>query len=354
MFGAEHLRLSELSPAGYTRPELVMLLAELHALESHVTERRLACLASIDLLNDAGPDAVTVGRNITRRSTRDAKKTAAVASALASLPATANALTRGEISIEHLPAVVDAAKRVSPDAADGLVNNAAAMPADLFAKTAREWAARHEIVETIETRHAKQRAERQTQWWIAADGMTHLHSVLDAITGQQIITALEQRVDQLWREDGGRDGSANSSRAPAQRRSPALVQLLTANTDSGNNRAKPHPKHMVIMHHHLKNGTTQFNNGTAVPQSVLTEIGPNAEVVGIVFGTNGQPLHLGQSVRLASRAQWIALIARDRGCTRCGAEPSRGNAHHIQQHCHGGPTNTNTPTDPKTPRRLGR
>ena len=37
-----------------------------------------------------------------------------------------------------------------------------------------------------------------------------------------------------------------------------------------------------------------------------------------LFATDGQPLHLGRGVRLASAAQRLALYARDRGCTRPG------------------------------------
>ncbi len=344
MFGAEHRRLSELSPADLSRPELTSLVAELHALESHVIERRLACLAAIGSLADSGPDAATVVRNVTRRSAREAKKTAAAAEALAVLPAIARAQSRGQISIEHVDPVADVATRVSPQAADALVGDAAAMPADLFAKTARQWAARHEAREAIETRHQRQRRDREAQWWTGTDGMTHLHAVLDPMTGREVVAGLEQRVDQMWRNDGGRDGTPNDVRTPAQRRADALAERLSSERPAavGSDvvrHAKPHPKHMVILHHHLKDGTTQLNDGTPVPDSVLAEVGVNAEVVGIVFGANHQPLYLGRSVRLANRAQWIALIGRDKGCGRCGAEPSRCDAHHLQPHSSGGPTN---------------
>ena len=54
-------------------------------------------------------------------------------------------------------------------------------------------------------------------------------------------------------------------------------------------------------------------------------------------------LYLGRASRLASRAQRLALFARDRGCTApgCTRPFSRTQAHHIPDWAHGGPTDIN-------------
>ena len=49
----------------------------------------------------------------------------------------------------------------------------------------------------------------------------------------------------------------------------------------------------------------------------------------MLFDGDGQPLWHGQEVRLATDAQWRALIARDGGCVLCGADPRWCQAHHI-------------------------
>ena len=50
------------------------------------------------------------------------------------------------------------------------------------------------------------------------------------------------------------------------------------------------------------------------------------------------PLALGRRQRRASAAQWAALIARDRGCIRCGRSPRHCHAHHILHWKDGGRT----------------
>ena len=50
------------------------------------------------------------------------------------------------------------------------------------------------------------------------------------------------------------------------------------------------------------------------------------------------PLAMGRAARRATAAQWGALIARDRGCVRCGRSPRLCEAHHILHWRHGGLT----------------
>ncbi|GAB2551194.1 HNH endonuclease signature motif containing protein [Nocardia heshunensis] len=59
-----------------------------------------------------------------------------------------------------------------------------------------------------------------------------------------------------------------------------------------------------------------------------------------VLDAHGIPLFLGKSQRLASPGQRLALIARDKGCTRpgCDAPASMCAAHHITDWADGGPT----------------
>ncbi len=63
------------------------------------------------------------------------------------MPLMAAALARGEIGTEHVVAAADAAKRVSPEEADQLVDDAVAVPADLFLKRTRQWIGQHETAD---------------------------------------------------------------------------------------------------------------------------------------------------------------------------------------------------------------
>jgi hypothetical protein len=139
MFTAVHTILAEATTTDLTRPALETLLGELARVEAHAAERRLAVTAAIDALDDGGIGGADVNRVKARRSAKRSKQAARTATALQRMPKTRAALARGEINEEHADAAADAAERVSPEAADSLVDDAASRPADLFAKSARSW-----------------------------------------------------------------------------------------------------------------------------------------------------------------------------------------------------------------------
>ncbi|MEM9518869.1 MAG: DUF222 domain-containing protein [Actinomycetota bacterium] len=238
------------------------------------------------------------------------------------------------MTTEHAEEAADAAARTSPAEADELADLAADMPADRFAKKAREWANARETRKAKKQRHRRQRQKRSVRFWTASDGMVQVHAELDAINGARVLAALRQRIDALWRADGGRDGTPDDQRSPEQRAADAFVDIMTSKpaTSTG----KPHPRDMVHLFHNLATGETELADGTPVPDEVLIELGSAAEVVGHVFSGDGRPLWLGRSTRLASRDQWFSLIARDRGCDECGAPVAHCEAHHPRHWEHHG------------------
>ena len=66
-----------------------------------------------------------------------------------------------------------------------------------------------------------------------------------------------------------------------------------------------------------------------IPSHVLERLACGADIFGVVFGGDGQPLWHGRKVRTVTDAQWRALVARDRHCVLCHAAPSWCEAHHI-------------------------
>jgi hypothetical protein len=67
-----------------------------------------------------------------------------------------------------------------------------------------------------------------------------------------------------------------------------------------------------------------------------------AAACAVIFGVKRNdtfvPLAMGRASRRATRWQWVALIARDHGCIRCGRSPRFCEAHHILHWRHGGLT----------------
>ncbi len=342
MFSSIHRRLDELSPHGMSRPELESAVEVLSKLESHAVERRLAFLAAIDDLNDGGVPAKDVNRSRARRSKRSSKKAAKTAAKLKKMPKTRDALANGEITEEHADAAADAAEETSEEEADdALVDDAKAQPADMFERRARDWANSKQDEDEKRSRLERQRAKREAKAWTNPEGMTVLFAKFDPVVGKEITSRLEEVYEQMWRADGGREGSPDLVRSPEQRRADALAAILT----SGAGRTKrPHPKHMAIVRLDYErvfgslDGEATLIDGEALPQSVLDRIVCDGALVGAIFGTDGAVLWQGRSVRLATDEQWAQLVVRDGGCVGCGASPSHCEAHHIDYWEHQGPT----------------
>ena len=330
MFQAGHRRLSELSPVGMSRPELVDHIEALAALSAHVEERLLAFTAAVEALGDRGADAATVLRSAARRSTRRAKRDVATATQVAQMPKTAAAMAAGEINAEHAAICASAAEATTPAEADALASVAAAMPADRFGAEARKWTGRRESRRTVEERRRQQRRDRDAFHWAGDNGMTNLMLVMPKDVAEGLLPRWVGHVDSLRRADK----NAGAERTLGQLRHDALVELITADSTE----AAPHPRFVGHVFFNVDDGSATWADGSPVPLSVLAEIGPAADIVGHVFSSDGRPLYLGRRSRLASVDQWLTLIALCRGCDECGAPISQCQAHHLLEWLKLGPT----------------
>ncbi|MEZ5167356.1 MAG: HNH endonuclease signature motif containing protein [Acidimicrobiales bacterium] len=70
-------------------------------------------------------------------------------------------------------------------------------------------------------------------------------------------------------------------------------------------------------------------DGAPLPKAVLDQIRCTAGATAMLFDGPGRSIWAGRDERNATIAQWRALIARDRGCVGCSADPNRCEAHHI-------------------------
>ena len=67
-----------------------------------------------------------------------------------------------------------------------------------------------------------------------------------------------------------------------------------------------------------------------IPLSELERLACDAELFGVLFSGDGEPLWHGRGERTATDAQRRALVARDGGCVLCADEPARCEAHHVK------------------------
>ncbi|WP_194837185.1 HNH endonuclease signature motif containing protein [Nocardia sp. XZ_19_369] len=93
-------------------------------------------------------------------------------------------------------------------------------------------------------------------------------------------------------------------------------------------------------------GVATTATGGMVPISEALKLAAESEPFLMVFDTDGLPLHLGRTKRLASAAQRLALIAAVRGCSRpgCDAPASVCAIHHVMDWNKGGPTDIGNET----------
>ncbi|WP_371408037.1 DUF222 domain-containing protein [Kribbella sp. NBC_00662] len=83
-------------------------------------------------------------------------------------------------------------------------------------------------------------------------------------------------------------------------------------------------------------GDTVYGDGLSA--AAIRRLACDARVIPLVLGTNSEPLDVGRSERLVTRAMRRALNTRDRGCVVCGAPPIQCDAHHLVSWIDGGET----------------
>lgn len=76
-----------------------------------------------------------------------------------------------------------------------------------------------------------------------------------------------------------------------------------------------------------ENGTALLDDGSRMSAGQARRLACEAGIIPVVLGTKSQPLDLGRSARLFTKAQRIALALRDGGCTAQGCETSASGCH---------------------------
>ena len=319
-----------------TRRELDVRFDEIRQLKGAIARYEARLVVAVDGLGDNGLDGAGVLRSRGRVSSTAAARSAKTATQLEQMPQTAKALDEGRITPEHADAVARAAEKTSPEQADeALIDEAAAAPADVFAKRSREWTNRQKRADDGTARHERQRRNRSGAHGVdTADGMWWFHFSLDPATGAQVKKALDTRVTELWRDDGGREAPPGTARTFEQRMADAFAELVAAPRRS---KGPVHPRSQVnigIDIAGLENAdgvplATLIDDGMPLPPAVKEQLACVSGLSIVLFDGPSRPIWVGRDHRDATIAQWRALIARDRGCVGCGAATDRCEAHHI-------------------------
>ena len=286
-------------------------------------------------------------RDKSGQSIRDARQELETADKLKDLPVTWDALGRGKISFDHAKIIAKTAQRGNIDEQE-LVNKAIEQPVDVFARTARKHVhqrsgdAGMSILE-------RQRRDRKA--WIrvsGGSGMTVLHARLDPINGAKTKNALSAMTNQMWREEDPKHRPTTG-----QRMADALVKLLCGE-DQNEEDNKTQKKRggggttLVLVGHYdpitQQIRDTRLGDGTPLPVEAVKDLACQAKILPTIFDSRGQVLWAGRARRVASPTQRMLLIAWDRRCVGCGADPAWCQAHHGVPWAADGPTDIDNMT----------
>ena len=251
-----------------------------------------------------------------------------VAKKLKDLPRTRKAFEDGEITFGHTKIITNTAGRVDVDEQE-LVDRAKKEPVDVFARTAREHEQQKSEDDGLSKLEAQRRARKAGIKTDPTDGMMLLWGRFDPITGTRIKNLLTAKTNQLWREEDPKERPTTE-----QRMADAVAELLCrpGGEKTGKKSRTPRTDLLLIAHYDTGEQTIRdatLADGTPIPVALFKEMACQGKVVPAIFNTKGQPLWVGLGKRLATPAQRMALIARDRRCVGCGADPAWCQAHHV-------------------------
>ena len=129
--------------------------------------------------------------------------------------------------------------------------------------------------------------------------------------------------------DSGRRDRAGRTESPRQQNGRTV-------TPRQQNQRTVSPRHQIVIVASADlisgrdpHGRCEIPGVGAIPQSELERLACDAELFGVLFSGDGEPLWHGRGERTATDAQRRALLARDGVCVLCADEPALCESHHI-------------------------
>jgi hypothetical protein len=262
---------------------------------------------------------------------------------LPSLPATAAAFERGELSGQHASVVARSVEQVArgggdPGLAEKLLLGEAGGrdPRDLL-----RWGLGllHRLApRELEAEEERQHRRRYLRLPEAFDGGYEVQGYLDPIAGARLKTALDGIMGPRVKDE---------ERTPSQRRADALDELVTRVLDSGELPVRGGQRPHLTVTASLETlradpgaPAALLDWGMPISGKALRRIALDAEITPILVGPSGDPLHVGRRYRTATRKMRRALAERDRRCVwpGCDRPPSWSQSDHILPWEQGGNT----------------
>ena len=270
------------------------------------------------------------GRPATKRET---KKRVRRGNAVDHNPDLAGDLANGDIGTEQLDAIANASAKTGGAAAkdETLIDEIKNSPPDAANSITKKWLENHDRPDGdgADKRYERQRRLREAVRFETEDGLAAILLKGDDETIDATWKRWQQQAKALFNQDGGRDLPANKHPRTRKQR---LFDAATAN--SGPTSTSSSNTATIYIWQTLDDflagsSRAHFGDGRTVPTSVFDRYRCSATLINILFDQDGELLYTGRQKRFATQAQIRGLIARDKGCVRCGADPAECEAHHL-------------------------
>lgn len=343
--------------------EVLDALRGLETLTRLVSAATVAVTAQADRRGLAPGRAYTSVRTLLRRalcvSATEAKTRERVAQAVCGavqpggditpprLPATADALQAGDISLAHAR-VIDTALDALPatlnpetvtSAEEFLADQARQLTPDDLRRVA------HQLRCTLDQDGVladERDAVADRELCVSRDhlGRVVFRGRLDAEAG----CAFQAAIDALAAPAPAVDGQPDP-RSAARRNADALVALVDRALATGDLPTDAGERPHITVTIDYQSLATEVGSATLGAGEVLTaasarRIACDARIVPVVLGSRGEPLDVGRASYVVPQPMRRALVVRDEGCAfpGCGRPPGWTDAHHVQHWSAGGET----------------
>lgn len=182
--------------------------------------------------------------------------------------------------------------------------------------------------------HMEQRERRSLRLTARPSGMWRLSGLLDDLEGARLAEVLEQF-------SASRDAGVDAGETLGQRRADALAAMAEAASANLTPLGTSGLSVLIDAEDLPDAQRAVLTDGTPITADsfdLLTCTMTCMVMFGVKTPGGFTPLAMGRGRRRATATQWGALIARDRGCVRCGRSPRFCEAHHVLHWRHGGLT----------------
>ena len=340
-------QLLSADPALLETDDLRRSLDEIIRWERRIVSARLRMLAELNRRNvwkhDGAGSAADWAATRLRSGSRTAREQVDIAEKLTAMPATADAMAAGELSVEQgaaLAAAVDdkTATDFRRDEAE-LVDTAKELPPGAVRRLADRWRRDHTSTADDDQHHATQVERRSGRVYTNPDGMTILQLESDPLSAASWRPTLEATISMLWRQDRAviRDATAAGLAVPAARTRDQLTHdsilwLIEHGRAGVTAKGVTTPTELVIVLRENSWGRlkAELLDGHPIPDSVVERLGISADIIRCVVNAQGVPLDWGRTKRIATRDQRLALHLLFGGCVipGCNAPFGATDAHH--------------------------